>query len=73
MKKNLKIFVKLYKRKNMTALELAYEHYNRYEDKIYVTQICNALFSVEDDFIKRNTEGYKIIGEFKKRHRKCCY
>ena len=49
----------------MTALEISRKNYNRFEDKKEITELNNALLSVESDFAKRDVEGFKLEGEFK--------
>ena len=48
----------------MTALEISRKNYNRFEDKKEITELNNALLSVESDFAKRDVEGYKLEGKF---------
>lgn len=51
-------------KKGMTALEISRSNYNRFEDKKEITELNNALLSVESEYAKRTDDGYKIEGEF---------
>ena len=48
----------------MTALEITRKNYNKFDDKKEITELTNALLSVESDYAKRDNEGYKIEGKF---------
>ena len=46
----------------MTALEISTKNYDRFEDKKDITELNNALLSVESYYAKRDDEGNKIGG-----------